>query len=97
MNEKPLLLVLNYGGGQPEFTLADERDLAEVMRNEQYGSDAELHGVYAMNRHFQPVPVLYTVEGKYDFDENSWAHPLVTVTMPDGTKLQAHYTIDGRA
>ena len=97
MIRKPLLLVLSYGGELPEFSMADELDLAEVLRSEQYGSDAELLGVYAMDRHFQPVPVIYTVEGRHDFDRDSWAHPLVTVTLPDGSKLQARYTIDGRA
>ena len=97
MSDKPLLVVINYGGDAPEMAMMDEEGLAHLLQQEQYGADFELHGVYALDRTHEPVRISYTIQGKYDFDENSWAHPLVTVVLPDGTRLQAVYTIDGRA
>lgn len=94
---KPLLLVVDYGNGRPEFDHATEEDLAQLLMQEQYGADFQLHGVYAMGADAKPVEVTYTVEGARDFDHDSWAHATVTVFMPDGSKLLAGYTIDGRA
>ncbi len=96
MND-PLILVVDYGNGGPEMTTGNELDVAEMLRQEQYGADFELHGIYALDADAKPVRVEMVVDGKYDYDEDSWANPLVTITMPDGSKLKATYTIDGRA
>lgn len=91
-----LLLSITYDD-RPEFDQLTVEGLAELLRREQYGADFVLHGVYAMGPDNAPVPVEYTVTGARDFDADSWAYATVTVTMPDGTKRVAGYTIDGRA
>jgi len=91
-----LLFVVDLGDG-PEFRLGNEDDLATMLMHQQYGSGLDLVGVYALGADAVPTSVVYTVTGKYDFDANSWAHPRVVVTMPDGSELVTGYTIDGRA
>ncbi len=97
MRDQPLLMVIDFGDGVVMDAASVER-FAGILQEIQYGhADCQLFGVYAVGRDNQPVPVEYQVEGAHDFDEESWAHPKVTVLMPDGSVLKASYLVDGRA
>lgn len=93
---KPLMLVVDYGDG-PEFALMGIYELAWLLERQHRGINVELHSVWALDRGGRPTQVRCCVEGASDFDENDWAHPVVKVTMPDGSVLEAGYRIDGRS
>lgn len=92
-----LVMVVQYED-HTQLEVGDVCRLAEILQHRQYGDiSIEIIRLEALDPHGALVEVDYTVSGARDFDADSWAHPRVDVTLPDGRVETAYYTIDGRA
>jgi hypothetical protein len=94
---RQIMYVVDAGIGEAFMEVGGVTDLAERLRHAHYTEEFDITEVYALSQLNELKPVTWRITGASDYDENSMAYPVLTVTFPDGGTEQATYAIDGRA